>query len=226
MKEKFCQEKDLSTNLTGYWHSRTIAIVADADTGIIVTGATKPVAPKIPILEQAAHNISHIRVGEEFGSIVNDCSNDVWKLVSKIKGKLNELSDESTILYDKVVNAQKDSVASYQNIPSSRTHIMCWAFNTDFELQAPCTRCQRLYSGWILHKFPETPEEKLEILRKDKRIGSLKYSSGFTYPCGYCAETVAAAKLHALKHGILALILPKDTDKIKASDEVQTPISS
>jgi hypothetical protein len=52
-----------------HWHSRTMTIVADADTGILITGATKPAAPEIPILEDAADNISHMRVGDEFGSV-------------------------------------------------------------------------------------------------------------------------------------------------------------
>ena len=71
-----------------HWHSRTIAIVADADTGIIVIGAIKPAAPNISIFEDAADNISRIRVGEDFGSIIVDCSKDVWKLFRKIKGEL------------------------------------------------------------------------------------------------------------------------------------------
>ena len=225
-------EKKRSFSVSGHWHSRTVTIVVDADTGIIVTGATKPVAPKIPILQDAADNISHIRVGEDFGSIVNNCSKDVWQLVSKIKAKLHNVemlgngaalvNEESATLYDDVVNASKESVACYQDIPSAKTYIMSWAFRDDFELQAPCTRCQRLYSGWILHKIPETPEKKLGGLKKNHLSGSLKYSSGRPYPCGYCAETVAAAKLRALRCGTLALILPKDTDKIKASDEVRT----
>lgn len=43
-----------------HWHSYTIAVVADADTEIIVTGATKLAAPSIQIFEDAINNISHI----------------------------------------------------------------------------------------------------------------------------------------------------------------------
>lgn len=68
-----------------------IAAVADADTGVIVTGATKPVAPRIPIFEDAADNISHIRVGEAFGSIIADCSKDIWKHFKSIKNKLGKV---------------------------------------------------------------------------------------------------------------------------------------
>lgn len=209
-----------------------IAVVADADTGIIVTGATKPAAPKIPILEDAADNISHIRVGEDFGSLIVDCSKDVWKHLRSIKDKLRKvrlidpnnamITEESAGLYDAVVNAEKDPVASYQNIPSSKNGITSWAFGSDFEFKPPCTRCQRLYSGWVLHQMPDTPGKKLAVMVKDYKSGSIKYSAQNKYPCNYCAETVAAAKLHALYNGTLTLVLPKDTDKIRASDKVRT----
>lgn len=210
-----------------------ITVVVDADTGIIVTGATKPVAPEIPIFQDAADNISRIRVGEDFGSIIDDCSKDVWKLF-KSKDKSKKLSgiqqistnralvtEELATLYDDIVNANKGSIASYQNILPSRNAIMSWAFGIDFTFRPPCTRCQRLYSAWLLYDKPDTPEEKLAGLKRDHDSGSLKYSSGRKYPCSYCAETVAAAKLHAFYHGTLTLVLPKDTDKTRASDKVR-----
>lgn len=70
--------------------------------------------------------------------------------------------------------------------------------------------------------MPDTPGEKLAGLRQDYRTGVLKYSSGYKYPCGYFAETVAAAKIYALYYSTLTLVLSKDTDKIKASDRVRT----
>lgn len=129
------------------------------------------------------------------------------------------MTEESAELYDAVVNAKKDSIAKYQNIPSSENGIMCWALGSDFKFKRPCTRCQRLYSGWVL---PDTPDKRLAGLRQDYSRGLLRYSSGYKYPCGYCAETVAAAKLHALSYGTLTLILSKDTDEIRASDKVRT----
>ena len=209
-----------------------MAIVADADTGIIVIGATKPAAPNIPIFEDAADNISRIRVGEDFGSIIVDCSKDVWEHFSSIKDELKRVqpfdskkapvTEKSAKLYDAVVHAKKDSVASYQNIPSSKNGITSWAFGSDFKFKPPCTRCQRLYSGWILHGMPDTPLKKLEGLTRDNLSGSIKYSSHLKYPCSYCAETVAAAKLHALYNGTLTLVLSKDTENIRASDKVRT----
>ena len=154
----------------------------------------------------------------------------MWKLVRGIKSELKDVptsvskildAEKKIRLYDDVVNAPKGSVAAYQSIPSSTNGIKSWAFDDDFKFKSPCTRCQRLYLGWHLHKKPNTPEEKLARLREDYGVGSLKYSPGNKYPCGYCAETVAAAKLHALYHGTLTLILPKDKDEIKASDEVR-----
>ena len=155
--EEVITKKGLKLADSQHWHSRTIAVVADADTGIIVTGATKPVAPGIPIFEDVADNISRIRVGEDFGSIIVDCSKDVWNLCNRIKPKLSKVrltglnsalvTEESAELYDAVVNAKKDSIAKYQNIPSSENGIISWAFGSDFKFKRPCTRCQRLYSG-------------------------------------------------------------------------------
>lgn len=95
------------------------------------------------------------------------------------------VTEQSAGLYDAVVNAEKDSVVSYQNIPSSKNGIMSWAFGNDFKLRSPCTRCQRLYSGWVLHEMPDTPGKKLAGLVQDHRSGSLKYSSAYKYPCNY-----------------------------------------
>ena len=188
--------------------------------------------PEIPIFEDAADNISRIRVGKDFGSIIVDCSKDVWKHYNRIKPKLREvkligdysalMTKESAGLYDAVVNAKKDSITNYQYIPSSENGIRSWAFGSDFKFKRPCTRCQRLYSGWILHEMPDTPETKLVGLKQDHSHGVLRYTPGYKYPCGYCAETVAAAKLHALYHGTLTLVLSKDTDEIRASDKVRT----
>ena len=200
-----------------------ITITVDADTGIIVTGATKPAAPKIQIFEDAAANITRIRVGEDFGSIVTNCSRDVWQRFSKVKKKLDSklTEEQSAVLYHAVVKADKETMPSYPGIPSSKSCIMSWAFGNDFTFRSPCTRCQRLYSNWTLHKIPQTPDEMLAILLQDKQSGSLKYSPTFTYPCGYCAETVAAAKLYLLRHGTLTLTLPRDTEEIRASDKVK-----
>src|ERR1700727_1951478 len=82
---------------------------------------------------------------------------------------------------------------------------------------SPSLRCQRLYSEWYLHEKPDTSEKKLARLRENNRSSSIKYTPSNKYPCSYCAETVAAAKLYALKHGTLTPILSKDKDEIKAS---------
>jgi len=221
-----------STNLNDleYWNSRTITVVADMDTGIVVTGATKAVVPEIPILD-AANNISHIRVGEDFGSIIDACSKDVWNLLQKIRPEIRQVQVEGNLVitpelasfHTSILSAPKDSVDAYQQIPCSKNGIRSWAFGNDFNFKPPCTRCQRLYSEWILHKKPCTDDEKLKRLKQDQRYGLLKYrANGYKYPCTYCAETVAAAKLHTLYHGTLTLVLSKDTDDARASDYGRT----
>jgi hypothetical protein len=199
-----------------------MTIVAGADTGILITGATKPVAPEIPILEDAADNISHMRVGDEFGSVIGTCSKEVWNLFESIRSKLKDIPiSASTIdaekiieLHEGIVNAPKLS-DTYTRIPSSLNGIKSWAFGDDFKDKSPCIRCQRLYSEWFLHKRPDSPEKKLARLREDDRSSSIKYTPSRKYKCSYCAETIAAAKLYAIKHGTLTLTLFKDKDEIK-----------
>ena len=67
----------------------------------------------------------------------------------------------------------------------------------------------------------DTLGKQLAGLREDILNGVLKYPSGYKYLCGYCAETVAAAKIYALYYSTLTLVLFWDTDKIKVSDRVR-----
>ena len=205
-----------------------MTIVADADTGVLVTGATKPVAPEIPILEDAADNISRMRVGDEFGSIVDECSHEVWDRFQAFKRQSKNIPMSSSMivgaektieLYEGIINGSKPD--TYMRIPSSTKRIKSWSFGDDFENKSPCTRCQRLYSEWYLHEKPDTAEKKLSRLQQDLKSSSIKYTSSNRYPCTYCAEPVAAAKLYAIKHGTFTLILSKDKDGIKASDNVR-----
>ena len=71
---------------TFFWRSRTIVTVADLEAGIIVTGGTKPAltkpvetepaGPEVNILLDAADHISLLRVGEEFGAVIGECSKE------------------------------------------------------------------------------------------------------------------------------------------------------
>jgi len=88
--------------------------------------------------------------------------------------------------------------------------------------KGPCTRCQIIYSVWTLDEKPDTPENWIDRFDLDLKFGQIKYrQANPESPCSYCAETVAAAQLYALCHGVLTLVFPKDTDELKVSGKKQ-----
>ncbi|KAN0075835.1 hypothetical protein V8E54_007105 [Elaphomyces granulatus] len=87
-----------------------------------------------------------------------------------------------------------------------------WAWTYDgwtFESKPPCLRCQYMYSsnglkpGWDLHGMPRSMQEKRDALFK--ALDSRKMGSEGRQ-CGFCAETVAAAKLYVLYNGTLGFV--------------------
>ena len=52
---------------------------------------------------------------------------------------------------------------------------------------------------------PETIDEK-KIALNQIRGDQMEYKNGKNRPCGYCAETVAAAQLFALDHGTMTYL--------------------
>jgi len=226
LREKYSQilaNEGIPTS-PGHWQPRMMAIVADADTGIIVTGASQPGVDDSALrslnLHLAATNICRIRIGEDYASIIHECSRDVDDRVRRIGKNVseNDFGKLHAKFFDKT-----DEAPSYQKIPFSENAIRCWAFDANFQPRPPCTRCQRIYSAWTLDERPSSPAEWMRGLGRDRSSGTIKYRvseplGGF--PCTYCAETVAAAKLHLLRSGVLTLFLPKDTDRLKVTDRM------
>lgn len=106
-----------------YWHFRMVAVVIDADNGIIITRATKLTIIKILIFEDVVDNNSCIQVEEDFGFIIVDCSKDIWKYFRSIRAELRKIQpidsnnalviEESVKLYNAIINAEKDPITNY-----------------------------------------------------------------------------------------------------------------
>lgn len=74
-----------------YWHFHMVAIVIDANNGMIITRATKLTIIKILIFEDVVDNISCIQVEKDFGFIIIDCSKDIWKYFRSIRAELRKI---------------------------------------------------------------------------------------------------------------------------------------
>ena len=142
--------------------------------------------------------------------------------------KIETLSDAQTArIYDDYMNATKNELTlstspelaardpielrliqrkreGYEAIPGSNKMVFCWAIDTrTFLLKPPCVRCQRMYSGWVLHLAPGDTASKKTALR-EMTGRTIAYNKGMD-TCSYCAETTAAAKLYLLRNGKMAL---------------------
>lgn len=205
-------------------------IVFDKQTGIVTTGATQPAyhADNFPWLDKVGKQIHGLRIGATFRHAVHLCSENVAQLINggQTRG-IADLDDScANSIYDNFMKATKDDKLStlpqcgppdlvalrwlrrkeeaYEIIPGPEGDIFSWAIDTSkFELRPPCLRCQRMFSGWVLHGVPTTTESRKTAL-KDMFNRAIRYNKK-TDTCSYCAETAAAAKLYLLRHGKLAL---------------------
>ncbi|KAI1273101.1 hypothetical protein F5Y07DRAFT_402801 [Xylaria sp. FL0933] len=200
----------------GFWHARMMAIVIDPETRIIVTGGTQAVPDDSSyILREVSRNMCRIRVGDEYWSVVHQCSEDFFNAANDIIETDKKETGDPKKLFDSLFN-NKDA-SKCKEIPSSRPgfgEIRCWAFSYRFKLRDPCTRCQYVYSEWIHYDSGEPDKRSLDGLRDDWSGHRVYYNRGTDFPCSYCAETVAAAKLYALQNGVLTLVPARDRDEL------------
>lgn len=203
------------------WASSTLVIVADIKNKVIITGGTKPAQinleesadtssskPKrtaMAFLRDRAADICRARLGPRFANVINQCS----RQFSEEAQKKNQFDSKYLISMDDTTTPGEieDIYKSVLNWPKctvhSRSHqafVYSWAFDgLSLEEKPPCIRCTYLYSAWTLAKKPETVFEKRRAL-KQLRGRQIIYHNDKSPPCGYCAETTAAAQLFALDH--------------------------
>lgn len=105
--------------------------------------------------------------------------------------------------YTRLMTNQRNE--GFEAMPGPHNTIFCWAFDTrSFELKPPCLRCQRMFSKWILSKNPHDINGRRNALKGLYARNALRYNKK-NDTCSYCAETVAAAKIHLLRSGRLLL---------------------
>lgn len=204
------------------WASATLVIVADIRNKVIITGGSKPAQINLEesadtssskkkrtamaFLRDRAADICRARLGTRFADIINQCSRQFSEEAHKknpFDNKYLISTDDTTTpgeiedIYKSVLNWPKCTVHSR----SHQAFVYSWAFDgLSLEAKPPCIRCIYLYSSWILATKPETVCEKRRAL-KQLRGHQMIYHNDNSPPCGYCAETTAAAQLFALDHG-------------------------
>lgn len=93
----------------------------------------------------------------------------------------------------------------FEAMPGPQNTIFCWAFDSgSFMLKPPCLRCQRMFSKWVLSQNPHDINGRRNALKGLYARDALRYDKKHD-TCSYCAETVAAAKIHLLRSGRLCL---------------------
>lgn len=203
----------------------------DTETGTVCTGSTQPACREFFAFPgPSTNNITRLRIGQPLIEIIDKCSNEFATKCEEVMGIMQrdhkQLWEQLTALrednewkgwYDlddvaiasceerfrDILEVEMPEDHSKIPVPVGNSRIISWAFWTsDFSRAPPCLRCQRLYQAWYLDKKPETPLEKTASLRNILKSSSAKQSR--EPRC--CAESVAAAKIYALRTGNLALI--------------------
>lgn len=208
--------------LSNIWASATLIIVADVRNKVVVTGGTKPAQinvdePSDPsnakktrpmtFLKNIAVEICRARLGPLFGKIINECcrqyseqaqkKNQINKYIVNVSDEMSE--HEVEYLYNSVSGWPHSNEHSRSHKPS----VYSWALDGhSFEAKPPCIRCTYLYPDWNMAKKPESTIEKKKALQS-LRGHQMIYYANKSPPCGYCAETTAAAQLFALDEGTI-----------------------
>lgn len=192
--------------------------MVDTENKIILTGGSKPTCHGSGLFSGVIKIITHLRIGEEFGHIIDKCSEEFMDHVKKAtrsagledKKQLSELTIsqiEKLNVYKEIVSENKSTW--HDRIPSSTEpkRILSWACDgSTFTFKPPCLRCQRFYSSWMLHQMPRDKTDRKDSLVQDlfSHLVPRNHSKDINF--AYCAETVAASKLHLLRNGTLALV--------------------
>lgn len=184
----------------------------------MLTGGTQPTCHDSGLFGEAVKTITHLRVGEEFAEVINNCSKDFAERANNAKqsASLKDKAELSALMpseiqnlkiYERVVNEDKSDW--YDKIPTSTEAgpMLSWACEgPTFEFKPPCLRCQSLYPTWILQGKPRDRNDEKETLVRNLFSHLVPPNPSIDMDWAYCAETVAASKLYLLRNGTLALV--------------------
>lgn len=192
-----------------YWVPDIIVVVVDTERRVVLTAASKPsfVDDESAELSQLSRDINQARIGPDFSRLIDSLIASFYDRVNGqregglLPGKeeIPDLTDEEVIqLYHKVVSATECLEHDQISRPKKGEKIFCWAFNgRTLEPEAPCHKCQHLYSAWTMNQMPQSAAKKREVLEYLAAKRGVPDTVIESRRC-YCAETVAAAKLWAL----------------------------
>lgn len=158
--------------------------------------------------------ITRMRLGTDFKGIIDKCNENYREQTATVKlqmtsdGESRREPKTSQQLYEMAVLENQPDEHSRLPIPQGADSLLCWAFSGyDFQFVEPCLRCQRFYGKWPLYLSPkivEAQEAAFQIGLKNSNIREKKAQAKATENA-CCAETVAAAKLYALRSEQLSL---------------------
>jgi hypothetical protein len=198
----------------------------DKWTGILFTGGTKLTCHESKLFTESATAISEARLGGKTnGSFVRavqlcatEFQNKIIQVAQGCQGRslVSSLSVGTKDGRTEIENIHDEITSSHESrsaLPTSEEGlVLSWACRGDnFQPKSPCLRCQTLYSTWVMHLTPSTANEKLEDLKEwltsaEGRGDGDNQEAQMSNKIIYCAETAAAAKLHLLRNGTLALV--------------------
>ena len=229
-----CKPEKPRGKLDAAWIPRTIAIVIDTASGFIFTGSTQAMCENFVLFRDAAAKINRHRLGKtQFVTFLDIRSKRYSDLVTPmtkvVKGSdslfcsslycqlilqksfdhqtVEELRNLDETSRQSVVPGQQIYDTGFPELPKGLTnsHILCWAISGEnLEFVPPCLRCQSLYDTWVMWGMPDSDDDRAHCFSKGMGEPSSKvaYKEGESF-C--CAESIAAAKVHASRHGVLSL---------------------
>jgi hypothetical protein len=212
------------------WRPRTIVVVYDSNSKLFLTGATQPACDHFIFWDELTKLITRHRVGEKFAGIVDELAKSFHEQANEIKERekdqiaaLHDLyhlsapgkdisskeNANATRIYDEIVKRETANGDKITSRLTAQPRILCVAFDGfSLEPKPPCIRCQYIYPGWGHNLKPQTPKEKIGSIHSgmnDSSVTSRPKVTGTSGPFSYCAESVAAGKLHLLRNGKLVL---------------------
>ncbi|MCJ1385126.1 hypothetical protein MMC17_008245 [Xylographa soralifera] len=160
------------------WRSRTIVVAKETRTGIFLTGGTKFTCHEVNLFSESSAQTRAINC---LSSPVN----------------FKEIEEA----HYEIVDMKKKN----DELPTSGdSQILSWACSGhDFKGKAPCFRCQRMYSTWVMNLTPSSVNDKRNDL---EHWQGHQPSTGYDNELVYCAESVVAAKIQLLRKGKLSLV--------------------
>lgn len=226
------ERKVPATDNVHAWRPRTIVVFYDSKSKLFHTGASQPACDRFVFWDELTKPITRHRVGEKFARIIDGLATSFNEQAQQIKRRKNDQINllhnfynssapgkdisskikknaDVTQIYNKLVKREPTNGDEITLKLTVQPSILCFAFD-GFSLKpkAPCIRCQYMYPGWNHNRMPSTPKEKIDSIHtgmSDSSVTSRPKETGTSGPFSYCAESVAAAKLHLLRNGKLVL---------------------